>query len=59
MVDKNGATLLHYASFKNDIVKLKIYFQHYKAYCEITHGNKMYEAGFESKAKAWINQANY
>ncbi len=58
MTDKNGATLLHFAAFKNDLVKLKIYFQHFKAYCEITHGNKMYETGFEIKVKSWINTPN-
>lgn len=46
MADKNGATLLHFAAFKNDLVKLKICFQHFKAYCEITHGNKQYSSGF-------------
>ncbi len=33
MKDKNDATLLHFAAFTNDLVKMKIYFQHYKAYC--------------------------
>ncbi len=37
---------------------MKIYFQHFKAYCDITYGNKMYESGFEQKAKSWINTAN-
>lgn len=46
MIDKNNSNLLHFAAFKNDLVKMKIFFQHYKAYCELTHGNKMYEAGF-------------
>lgn len=46
MVDKSNATLLHYAAFKNDLVKMKIFLQHYKAFCELTHGNKMYETGF-------------
>ncbi len=58
MADKSDSTLLHFAAFKNDLVKLKIFFQHYKAFCEITHGNKMYETGFEIKVKSWINNAN-
>lgn len=58
MTEKAGSTLLHFAAFKNELVKLKIFLQHYKAFCEVTHGNKMYEAGFETKVKAWINTAN-
>ena len=58
MVDKSNATLLHFAAFKNDLVKMKIFLQHYKAFCELTHGNKMYETGFETKVKAWINMSN-
>lgn len=58
MRDKNDSTLLHYAAFKNDIIKLKICLQHYKAYCEVTHGNKMYETGFDMKVRAWINTPN-
>ena len=58
LADKNEANLLHFASFKNDLVKMKIYFQHFKAYCETTYGNKMYETGFEQKVKSWINTPN-
>jgi ankyrin repeat protein len=58
MKDKKDSTLLHVAAFNNDLVKMKIFLQHYKAYCEVTHGNKMYETGFEIKVKAWINIAN-
>ena len=33
MVDKSNASLLHFAAFKNDLVKMKIFLQHYKAFC--------------------------
>ncbi len=37
---------------------MKIYLQHFKAYCDITYGNKMYETGYEQKVKSWINKPN-
>jgi hypothetical protein len=48
MLDNSKSTLLHYASFNNDATKIKIYIQHYKAYCELNHGKGLYmnEAGF-------------
>ena len=30
MMDKNNTTLLHFAAFNNDLVKMKIFINHYK-----------------------------
>ena len=30
MADKNNTTLLHFAAFNNDLIKMKIFINHYK-----------------------------
>ena len=60
ITDKNSCTLLHHAAFKNDFLKLKLYIQHFKAFCDLTQGKAMNRnsATFISKLRAWANTAN-
>lgn len=30
MLDKNGTNLLHFAAFKNDLARMKLFIRHYK-----------------------------
>ena len=54
MKEKNESTLLHFASFKNELSKMKIYILHYEAF----HKRNKHSASFESQLKAWINAQN-
>lgn len=54
MKEKNESTLLHFASFKNELSKMKIYILHYEAF----HKRNKNSASFESQLKAWINAQN-
>lgn len=54
MKEKNESTLLHFASFKNELSKMKIYILHYEAF----HKRNKNSSSFESQLKAWINAQN-
>ena len=57
MKEKNNSTLLHYAAYKNELPKMKIYMLHFEAFCQANARNKK-EAGFEGQLRAWINVPN-
>lgn len=55
--EKNDSTLLHYAAFKNEISKMKIYILHFEAFSR-QHSRNAREASFDMQLKAWINVQN-
>jgi ankyrin repeat protein len=58
MKEKNESTLLHFAAFKNELPKMKIYILHFEAFSKENHKRNRNEATFESQLKAWINVQN-
>lgn len=60
MMDKSNTTLLHFASLKNDILRLRLFIRHYKEFTQLHHGSGMYtgESSFVSKLRAWVNSPN-
>lgn len=60
MIDKSKCSLLHHAAFKNDFVRLRLYIHHFKAFCEMSHGQSLYvnDNNFQNKLKGWINIPN-
>jgi len=58
MKEKNESTLLHFAAYKNELSKIKIYILHFEAYVKENQGRSRNEASFEIQLKAWINNQN-
>lgn len=58
MKEKNNSTLLHYAAFKNELPKMKIYILHFEAFCRQHAKHARNEVGFEGQLRAWINMQN-
>jgi hypothetical protein len=62
MLDKSNSTLLHFAAFKNDLPRMKIFIKNFKEYSELHHETGLYtgasSSGFTDKLKAWANAPN-
>jgi hypothetical protein len=54
MREKNESTLVHFAAFKNELSKLRIYVQHFEAF----HRRSKLGGGFEGQLRAWLNHPN-
>lgn len=61
LLDKTNCTLLHFAAFKNDLPRIKIFIKHFKEFTEAHHGPSVYKNtndNFVDKLRAWVNSPN-
>ncbi len=61
LFDRKSCSLLYNAALHNDLIKLRIYIQHFKAYSELNSpkDNNLYGGDtFRNKLKSWVNAAD-